>query len=58
MNQENHLTIKQAAELSGVSIKTIRRALKGGKIQAFNVGKGKVYPRWRIFVSELSKLKK
>ena len=48
------LDVREAAAELGVSVKTVRRMIKAGKIRAVDIGAGSV-PRWRIMPGQLKK---
>jgi excisionase family DNA binding protein len=47
------LAIEQAAEVTGTSATTIRRALRKGELRAANVGRSLRRPTWRIRRADL-----
>lgn len=49
------VSLREAAEILGVSVDTVRRAIKSGSIRAFQINKGGSY---RISIEEIERLMK
>lgn len=50
-------SVNQVAENLGVSSDTVRKLIKGGRIQAKNVSSQSLRPTWRIHVQWLENFK-
>lgn len=52
---QQNFTLSEAATILGVSVKTVKRAVKSGDLAVFNGGQGNVRPRWFVTQAALTR---